>query len=250
MKLGQQVAELVIEHGKADGSDAKWEGTFPTGAGIWTAADNPATPLAGSWKPWVLTSGDEFRPAPPPAYDSEQEATDMAEVKAFARTPVSNALANFWQFGAGATRIYWFWNDVLSRDILAARWDDNAPRAARAYALTSIASYDAYVACWDAKYFYLAMRPVQVDPEFKSLFGTPNHPSYPSGHSTISNAVGGVLNYLFPADSADVKALVHEAGEARIWGGIHFRSDIIAGEAVGGDVANAVITHAMSDGSQ
>jgi membrane-associated phospholipid phosphatase len=207
------------------------------------------TPLAGSWKPWVLTSGDEFRPAPPPAYDSAQEATEMAEVKNFARTPISNSLANFWQFGAGGTRIYWFWNDVLSQDIMAAGWNDNAPKAARAYALTSIASYDAYVACWDAKYFYLAMRPFQIDPTFTPLFTTPNHPSYPSGHSTLSNAIGGVLNYLFPADSADVKALVHEAGEARIWAGIHFRSDIIAGEAVGGNVADAVIAHANGDGS-
>jgi membrane-associated phospholipid phosphatase len=173
----------------------------------------------------------------------------MAEVKEFKRTPVSNSLANFWQFGAGGPRLYWFWNDKLSQAIMAAGWNDNAPRAARAYALTSIASYDAYVACWDSKYFYLAERPVQVDPEFKPLFGTPNHPSYPSGHSSLSNAIGGVMNYLFPEDSAVVNALVHEAGEARIWGGIHFRSDIIGGEQLGGDVGNAVVTYAKADGS-
>ena len=253
LKLGQQVAELVIAQGKADGSDAKWNGTLKTGPGLWTSAPTPATPvtpLAGSWKTWALTSGDEFRPAPPPAYDSAQEATEMADVKNFARTPVSNVLANFWQFGAGGQRIYWYWNDILSQDIMAAGWNDNAPKAARAYALTSIAGADGYVAVFDAKYFYMAMRPFQIDPTFTPLFTTPNHPSYPSAHSTISNAIGGVLNYLFPADSADVKALVHEAGEARIWGGIHFRSDINAGEEVGGHVADAVIAHATSDGSQ
>jgi membrane-associated phospholipid phosphatase len=207
------------------------------------------TPMAGTWKTWVLTSGDQFRPVPPPAYDSEQEATEMAEVRDFARTPVSNSLANFWQFGAAGPRLYWFWNDVLSRSILSADWDDDAPRAARAYALTSIAGYDAYIACWDAKYHYWAMRPFQIDPEYKPLFGTPPHPSYPSGHSTLSNAIAGVMIYLFPAERADFEALVYEAGEARIWGGIHFRSDIIAGEALGGDVAQAVIERAMSDGS-
>jgi membrane-associated phospholipid phosphatase len=173
----------------------------------------------------------------------------MAEVKDFKRTPASNSVANFWAFGAGGPRIYWFWNNKLSEAILAAHWDDNAPRAARAYALTSIASYDAYVACWESKYFYMAERPVQIDPEFKPLFGTPNHPSYPSGHSTISNATGGLIKYLFPAETAEVDALIHEAGEARIWGGIHFRSDITGGVKLGGDVANAVIEYAKADGS-
>jgi hypothetical protein len=198
----------------------------------------------------VLTSGDEFRPAPPPAYDSEQEATEMAEVRDFARTPASNSIANFWQFGAAGPRLYWYWNDVLSRYILASPWDNNAPRAARAYALASIASYDAYIACWDAKFYYMTMRPFQIDPEFRPLFGTPPFPAYPSGHSTLSNAIGDVLIYLFPAESADVLAMIHEAGEARIWGGIHFRSDIVAGEQLGGDVANAVIERAVSDGAQ
>jgi membrane-associated phospholipid phosphatase len=95
----------------------------------------------------------------------------------------------------------------------------------------------------------MAERPFQIDADFKPLFATPNHPSYPSGHSSISNATGGVLNYLFPANSADVIAAIHEAGEARIWGGIHFRSDIIGGEKLGGEVANAVIEYAKADGS-
>lgn len=249
MKLGQQVADLVIERGKADGSDAKFEGTFPPEEGKWSS-ETPVTPLAGSWKTWVLTSGDEFRPAPPPAYDSEQEATEMAEVRDFARTPVSNSLANFWQFGAAGPRLYWYWNDILSRSILASNWDDNAPRAARAFALVSVAGYDSYVACWDAKYFYMAMRPFQIDPEFKPLFGTPPHPSYPSGHSTLSNAIAKVMIYLFPAETADFEALVYEAGEARIWGGIHFRSDITSGVQLGGDVGESVIAYADSDGSE
>ncbi|MBA3872769.1 MAG: vanadium-dependent haloperoxidase, partial [Anaerolineae bacterium] len=248
LKLGKQVAQLVIERGKADGSDAKWTGTIPTEVGHWTG-ENPAFATQGSWKTWVLTSGDQFRPAPPPAYDSEQMANDMAEVKAFERTPVSNAIAMFWEFGAGGRRIYWFWNDVASRSILEAGWNDNAPLAARAYALTNIAADDGAIACFDAKYTYWAMRPFQVDPEFKPLFTTPNHPSYPSAHSCISTSTATVLAELFPANAAEVLSLATEAGEARIWGGIHFRTDVVVGTKLGEDVANAVITYANSDGA-
>jgi len=249
LKLGEQVAQLIIERGKADGSDAKWTGTIPTEAGHWTG-ENPAFPTQGSWKTWVLTSGDQFRPAAPPAYDSAQMATDMAELKTFERTPVSNALAMFWEYGAGGRRIYWFWNNEANRAVLESGWNDNAPMAARAYALTNIAAADAGVACFDAKYTYWAMRPFQIDPEFKPLFTTPNHPSYPSAHSCLSTATASVLAALFPTDAEEVMALAQQATESRLWAGIHFCSDIEAGTTIGENVAAAVLEHAASDGAQ
>ncbi len=248
LELGRQVAELIIERGKADGSDAAWTGSIPTEAGHWTG-ENPVFPTAGTWQTWVLESPDQFRPGPPPAYDSEQMAAEMAEVKNFERTPVTNSIAMFWEYGAGGRRNYWFWNDIANRLISEARLDDDAPAAARAYALTNIASHDATVACWEAKYTYWAMRPFQVDPEFKPLFTTPNHPSYPSAHSCISMATAVVLANIFPANADSVIALAHEAGEARIWGGIHFRTDVVAGEAIGQQVADAVLARGMGDGS-
>jgi membrane-associated phospholipid phosphatase len=249
LKLGQQVAELVIERGKADGSDAQWTGSVPTEPGHWTG-ENPVTPMAGTWKTWVLSSPDQFRPAPPPAYDSEQMATEMAEVKNFERTPVTNAIAQFWEYGAGGRRNYWFWNDVTSRLILAAHWDNNAPRAARAYTLATIANYDAQVACWDAKFAYWAIRPFQLDPEFTPLFPTPNHPAYPSAHSCLSVATAIILANLFPADADEVMALAQQAADSRIWAGIHFRSDVVVGSKLGEDVAGAVMEVANADGSQ
>jgi membrane-associated phospholipid phosphatase len=249
LELGRQVAELVIEYGIADSTDAVWEDTVPTGDGMWTG-ENPVTPMAGTWKTWVLTSPDQFRPAPPLAYDSEELAAELEEVVSFERTPVTNAIATFWEFGAGGRRNYWFWTDVTTRLILAADWDDNAPMAARAYALERIANFDAYVACWDAKFTYWAMRPFQLDPEFTSLFNTPNHPSYPSAHSCLSGASADVLASLFPGDAAEVQALAEQAGEARIWAGIHVRSDVEVGLELGHQVAEAVIAHHMTGGSQ
>ncbi len=156
----------------------------------------------------------------------------------------------FWEYGAGGRRVHRFWNEEASRLVLEAGLGDNPPLAARAYALLNIATHDALTACWDAKYTYWDMRPFQLDPEFSPLFTTPNHPSYPSAHSCLSTAAANTLAYLFPPNAADVIALAHEAGQARVWGGIHFRSDIVAGEALGKSVADAVIARAMMDDIQ
>jgi membrane-associated phospholipid phosphatase len=115
--------------------------------------------------------------------------------------------------------------------------------AARVYALINVAAYDSFVACWDAKYTYWSMRPIHIDPDFTSLFPAPNFPSYPSAHSCISTAAAEVLAELFPVNAEEVRALAEQAGESRIWAGIHFRSDIEAGSKLGQDVAGAVIAH-------
>jgi hypothetical protein len=54
---------------------------------------------------------------------------------------------------------------------------------------------------------------------------------------------------IFPLDAERILAIAHEASESRLWGGIHFRSDAIAGDTLGRDVANAVIAHARNTGS-
>ena len=82
------------------------------------------------------------------------------------------------------------------------------------------------------------------------LFTTPNHPSYPAAHGCFSGSVSAVLAYLFPHDAADLNALGNEAGESRLWAGIHFRSDIDTGLALGRAVAKLVIERAEKDGSQ
>jgi membrane-associated phospholipid phosphatase len=117
------------------------------------------------------------------------------------------------------------------------RLDANPPRAARVYALLNLAWIDAGIACWDAKYTYWAPRPQMADPAITTVFVTPNHPSYPSAHSCFAGASAGVLGRLFPRDAGSFNALAEEVGEARIMAGIHFRSDIEVGEALGRQVA-------------
>lgn len=222
---------------------------MPTGPGHWNGT-NPIFPLAGTWKTWVLSSGSELRPGPPPAYDSPQMATEMAELRNFQRTPKTNGDAFFWEYAVGGLRNYWYWNQQLTMRIMEYRLDANPPRVARAYALASIATYEAMVACWDAKYAYWQIRPFQLDPNWRPLFTTPNHPSYPAAHGCLSSAAAAAITYLFPRDAQMINALADQAAESRIWAGIHYRSDVIAGLALGRAVAQRVIDVARRDGSR
>jgi membrane-associated phospholipid phosphatase len=246
LALGRAVAARVIERAKSDGSDAVWTGTVPSGPGLWSGT-NPIEPLAGTWKTWVLTSGDQFRPGPPPAFDSSEEATELAEVKNFQRTFASTSKAFYWQTPLGLAQE---WYNTAVKRIFEHHLDKNQPRTARIFAMMSIAHYDAIIACFDAKYAYWAIRPFQLDPTIVTLFPTPNHPSYPSAHAAVSTAITEALAYAFPDEAAAIRARALEAGEARLWAGIHFRSDLNAGFALGKSVADAVIARFQNDGSQ
>lgn len=123
----------------------------------------------------------------------------------------------------------------------------DAPRAARAYALLNVAMFDGGVACWEAKYTYWAARPAQLDAEFRPVFPAPNHPSYPSAHTCFSVAAAGTLGHLFQREAGAMAALAREAAESRLWAGIHFVSDVTAGEAIGRAVTERAIARARRD---
>ena len=153
--------------------------------------------------------------------------------------------AYFWQ--GAVTHI---WNDILTPKIFEYNLDANPPRAARAYTLFHIAAYDSVIAVWDAKYTYWQIRPSQFDPNIRTLFGVPNHPSYPSAHALYDGSYAEILSYLFPRDEAFFRARALEAANSRVWAGIHYRSDIEAGLAVSREVGRRVIARAKVDGSQ
>ena len=71
--------------------------------------------------------------------------------------------------------------------------------------------------------------------------GLPNHPSYTSGHSCITAAYATVLADEFPQENQRLQAMIEEAGEARIYGGLHYRFDLLAGRELGRQVANYVL---------
>jgi hypothetical protein len=125
----------------------------------------------------------------------------------------------------------------------------NQPRAARTYALIGIAHYDSLMASFDAKYAYWAIRPFQLDAQVTTLFPTPNHPSYPANHAVTSSAIAEILAYIFSDDADTIRDHAIENAESRLWAGIHFRSDLVAGLDVGRKVARKIIVRAQQDGS-
>jgi membrane-associated phospholipid phosphatase len=247
--LGQQVAERVIQYAQTDGSDAQWDGVIPSGPCNWTGA-NPIAPATGTWQTWVLSSGSEFRSPPPLDCTSPEKEAEMAELRNVERTRPRSVVAFFNEYGSGASRGYWYWNEKLGLKLFEFGLDGNPPRSARAYALLSVTRHDVSVACFDTKYAYWAIRPSQLDPDFQTLFPTPNHPTYPAAHACVTTATADVMSYLFPSHATVFQAIAQDAGESRIWAGIHFRSDVDAGNTLGHDVGQKVIDHAQNDGSQ
>ena len=57
LELGRRVAAKVIERASADGSDAVWTGTVPTGKCMWIGT-NPGNVTATGWRPFLLISGE------------------------------------------------------------------------------------------------------------------------------------------------------------------------------------------------
>jgi hypothetical protein len=138
-------------------------------------------------------------------------------------------------------------------------------RNARLFALASQAMDDAMIGVFDAKHHYGFWRPVTAirngdldgndatprETSWVSLIDAPMHPEYPSGHSILAATVATVIKAdvgkgplpVLATSSPTAKGatrrwnsvedFVKEVSDARIWGGIHFRSATEAGEAMG-----------------
>jgi membrane-associated phospholipid phosphatase len=240
LDLGRAVGALVVARGMADGSDKTGSVDPPAGPCHWTGV-NPAGLFFGMVTPWVLSSGSQLRPGPPPDCRAADGMADFAMVRDFPRTFDTNAGSFYWQ----STRSNW--TNVIDKKIYEYHLDTNPPRAARAYAVATIAAFDATIGCFDAKYTYWRVRPFMLGAS--TLFPTPSHPSYPAAHGCSSGAYGAALAYLFPNDADALNALATEAGESRLWGGIHFQTDIDAGLALGRSAAGLVIQRVKNDGA-
>ena len=142
--------------------------------------------------------------------------------------------------------------------------------AARFEAIGIAAVTNALIGCWDAKYTYMFWRPVtairagdtetEPDPAWAPFIATPSHPEYPAAHTTVGASVLGFYTVWFGTDQfplafkgnggavryyTNVREIHAEEGNARVWGGMHWRNSTEVGTDVGSRVGKYTATHLL-----
>ena len=233
--VGRAVGAAVLAQAATDNYLAVVPPTQPPGPGKWAPLPNPVRSLLGV-RPFFLTSADQIRPGPPPAFGSAEYLAALAEIRGISdtRTTEQVSIAQTWAFGAAP---FTAGAENLIADQLLAEHHRSEKDAARILAYANAAAFDAQIACWDAKFFYYFIRPTQADPAITVAVPLPNHPSYPSGHACITAAIMSVLMDAFPSERDRLEEIIEIAGLSRMYGGIHYRFDIDAGGAIGRQAA-------------
>ena len=251
---GRAVGAEIVTRARVDGFANAFTGTIPAGPGLWVSNTTPAT-IAGGQLPWVtpwfLTSASQFRPGPPPAFGSAPFLTALAEIRQISdtRTTEQIGIAAYWALSVGTPTTAGFWIQVATDGVTQHGLSER--EATHLYALLSATMFDAQIGCWDAKETFWFIRPWQADALITvvAAVGKPNHPAYPSGHSCLSASGAEVLSTFFPEQRDHLNAMVAEAGLSRMYGGIHYRFDIEAGQALGRNVARFTIAADASGNS-
>jgi hypothetical protein len=265
--VGEQAADAVVASCANDGAVAPNTYRPYATAGIYVPTASPAVPHWGKRRPWVMTSGDQFRPGPPPGLTSDVWKRDFDEIKALGgmnnskRTPEQTAIARFWE--ATAPAVYW----PVARSVATAPGRDVTDNA-RLLAAAAMAMDDALIAVFDAKYTYNFWRPVTAirnaegdarDPGWTPFIDTPMHPEYPCAHCILSASLGAVLQAEIGAGPAPklssssptaagavrtwntVGDFTQEVAVARIYDGVHYRNSTEIGTAMGQKVGELTV---------
>jgi hypothetical protein len=250
LSLGKAVGELAVAHSAVANDIGEFDpATIPSGPGMWQPTppamiEIPFQPLAGKRIPWVLESGDQFRSAPPPAYDSAPWRAELATVQHVAanRTFEQERSAVWW----GTTSPILLF-DRWTQELMA-RAGTSLPWAARILSDLHAALDDALIAVWDGKYTYWASRPITEDPGLVTAVPTPPYPSYPAGYPAAMGAGSVVVGHYFPEMSVDMEQRAWDASCSRLWAGIHYPCDNDAGLLLGRQVARqfTALDHAIN----
>lgn len=220
-------------------------GPRPTGPGNWIYNGGPISRGNLGARPLFMTSPDQLRPPPPPAFGSAAFNAALAEVRqiSLTRTAEQIAIANYWNVNQAPRSLAAPMG--IARELIVSYRRGDA-EAARILFVATAALFDANIACFEAKYFYWFIRPPQADPTIVTLFPTPPHPSYPSAHSCGAGALTAVLAASFPSEAGRLQDVALEASLSRLYAGIHYRFDMEAGVAIGRGAAALALAADLS----
>jgi hypothetical protein len=246
-------------------------GEFEPNGGCGT---QPVDQILAQVAPFTTIDPSCFRPGGPNPLTSETYTRDFIETRDYGRadstirTPEQTDIAYFWSEHA-----YAGWNRNLIT--LAISYRLNIRETARLFALVHTASADALIAGFNAKYFFRFWRPrtaipradtdgnpdTDPDPTWTPLL-TVNHPEYPSAHAFWTSALTEMVSRYFGTRNVpwtlttsktavpqliqitrtyqNLIAMRNEAGDARVWAGLHWRHSLDDGDQIGIGVAKRV----------
>ena len=282
IRVGQIVAERILAARANDGWTVTPPSyVLPATPGNWQPTPAAATFTHYPYvTPFAIQSGTQFAPTAPPSMTTAKYAADLNEVKelgavnSLTRTLDQTQVARLWANVNTPTNFLLVWNNV-ARTVSAAR-ELSTVEKARLFALTNIALHDALLTTFTSKFVHGLWRPVTAirranedgnadttaDPEWSSLIPAPPYPSYAGNMAAIGTSQSTILSLFFGRDDisfqhtwagaggatrsyAGFGAMANEQERARVYGGIHFTFDNVAGQSVGRNVANHIFTNVM-----
>lgn len=290
MAYGEAVAKNILEFAAKDHykQTRGFKHTVTNEDGTWVptppAYMDAAEPKWNNIRCWTMDTCNQFMPPRPFAYSMakgspyEKEVMEVYETGK-KLTKEQNDIAYFWDDNAFVMNVAGHVMYASKKMTPGGHWLAIAETVGRqrkldlmqmaeAYALTSFALADGFIACWDEKYRSRTVRPETVinksiDPKWAPFLQTPPFPEYPSGHSTISSAAATVLTQLMGdsiafTDSTEYKYghgvrtfksfndAANEASISRLYGGIHYRSALDNAAAMGTKIGQHVLERAKT----
>ena len=285
IRVGQIVAERMLATRANDGWNVTPPAyTLPSTPGNWqpTPPTNTAATFTHypSVLPFAINSSTQFAPNPPPAMTSVEYAVDFNEVKEIGalnsatRTADQTLVARLWAGVGTPTNFLFVWNNVARAVSLSE--DITTVEKARLFALTNISLHDALQTSFASKFQYGLWRPVTAirradednnantapDAVWSSLITAPPYPTYVGNMASIGTSQSTILALFFGRDNIRFQhtwegvggatrsytgfgAMADEQARARVYGGIHFTFDNVAGQSIGQSVANYIFANLM-----
>jgi hypothetical protein len=276
VQLGQEVATRILGLREKDGASAPDTYRPKTKPGVYIPTPITVGSQFPNVTPFAITSPSQFRPKPPPSPKSQQWARDYNEIKDLGeknstrRTARQTEDARFWLL-VGPRSTY-----PLPRQVAVAS-NMSVLDSARFMALVSIATMDAMIAVFDAKYKYEFWRPItairngDIDGNpatervatWQPIDVTPMHPEYPCAHCITSSAIAAAIEAVLGTEEipevtltsafapgvthrfTDLRAYTEEVANARIYAGFHYRSSTIIGREMGQKIGDWVVKSVM-----
>jgi hypothetical protein len=251
--FGKEVATRVFNWAATDGSaNVNPPYVPPVGLGLWvpTAATPPVGPYSFQRRKLVpgVANGTEL--APPPAFSTTPGSPFYNMVKevydaSLTLTAGQKAMADYFKdvpgYTPGGTYVA----------LMSQALDNTKPsldKAALTYVKVGLAQHDAGIILLTNKYVFNTIRPLTyirtyIDPAWSTYIPTPNHPEFPSGHSTSGGAILSMMSSIFGEDFhitlhtydylnypfrsyTSFTQLLNDISDSRLYGGLHYRATL------------------------